>query len=323
MVSENYYPGDLERGDQATTATGHRRVALNGHGDSRKRDDGSKKAVADHAPTVSIEHETMKPLSQEIVPASGQTAFPCQQSTSPAQLRGPVSSPDPGTTATGQEEAVPGVKDTYGAACNATGAATVGQASVAPLNMAGTTTQDSDSVSSSSNDTDHPEDLGDLDPDAEAACAEPGPWGYEKLGLFMGEVPEHAIFKRFGGLSMEDLLYQQAELADLQWQYRQIQKSNRLSEHPFRRKYTRAWSIFQRSHLHRARYDGHSNQQWKLMHKIRVKLGRYRGFSLLFLNLPQPPPGPSKLGRSSWCLSRDTVPNTSDHSGQSQAAHVF
>lgn len=54
------------------------------------------------------------------------------------------------------------------------------------------------------------------------APANAEPRGYHRLADLMGHYPEAAIFRRFGSLNMLNLLSLQAELIDLQVQFRDI-----------------------------------------------------------------------------------------------------
>jgi hypothetical protein len=54
------------------------------------------------------------------------------------------------------------------------------------------------------------------------APAHAEPRGYHRLADLMGHYPEAAIFRRFGSLNMLNLLSLQAELVDLQVQFRDI-----------------------------------------------------------------------------------------------------
>jgi hypothetical protein len=54
------------------------------------------------------------------------------------------------------------------------------------------------------------------------APAHQEPRGYHRLADLMGQYPEVSIFRRFGSLNMLNLLSLQAELIDLQIQFRDI-----------------------------------------------------------------------------------------------------
>ncbi|KAL9094640.1 MAG: hypothetical protein Q9165_003200 [Trypethelium subeluteriae] len=93
--------------------------------------------------------------------------------------------------------------------------------------------------------------------------------GYPKLGQRMGLIPEQAIFRRFSALGAESLLYQQAELVDLEKELRKIQQADHEDGDELRRKYAVNWLW-----LHESNTEG-DNKQWELFLKIRAKLGDY------------------------------------------------
>ncbi len=75
-------------------------------------------------------------------------------------------------------------------------------------------------------------------PDVEAYGEPEG--GYAKLGKFIGDLPEYAIFHSFTDLYAENLLYLQAEIVQLRKELEDIQEEDRKS--PTRSKYHQDWS---------------------------------------------------------------------------------
>ena len=99
--------------------------------------------------------------------------------------------------------------------------------------------------------------------------------GYDRLGRLMGELPETAIFRRFGGLAAEDLLYRQAELIELENTLREQQKRDKESNHEDRQHYGFNWDLLQYSTNPDAE-DGNDPRQWETILAIREKLESYR-----------------------------------------------
>ncbi len=97
--------------------------------------------------------------------------------------------------------------------------------------------------------------------------------GYDRLGRFMGEQPENAIFRRFGALAAEDLLYRQAELAELENDLRSYQEADKRSGERDRQHYAVAWKLLRDSANGK---DGNDPRQWTTMLEIRAKLHDYR-----------------------------------------------
>ncbi|KAF2136186.1 uncharacterized protein K452DRAFT_205563, partial [Aplosporella prunicola CBS 121167] len=94
--------------------------------------------------------------------------------------------------------------------------------------------------------------------------------GYPRLAVQMGLMPEAAIFKRFGFLNAQNLLYMQAELASLERQLRTLQVEDAKADSR-RSAYTRNWFFLSHPNSH----EGGSDDQWRLVKKIRRKLKKY------------------------------------------------
>jgi hypothetical protein len=99
--------------------------------------------------------------------------------------------------------------------------------------------------------------------------------GYDRLGKFMGELPdsEGAIFRRFGALAAEDLLYRQAELVEIEMKLRAAQEADRDSGHEYRKHYSQAWRFLEDSV---SGHNGHDPTQMRTILDLRLKLESYR-----------------------------------------------
>jgi hypothetical protein len=97
--------------------------------------------------------------------------------------------------------------------------------------------------------------------------------GYNKIAALMGRYPESAIISQFSELNIQNLLYLQAELIGLQKDLRELEDANDRSSDPERSAYSRNWDA-----LSSAKKEGGSNEQWKLMQLINVKLKEYSAF---------------------------------------------
>lgn len=93
--------------------------------------------------------------------------------------------------------------------------------------------------------------------------------GYPAFAAMMGRTPELAILRRFSSLNIQDLLYRQAELTQLETDLRELEVSASQSVDGHRNLYARDWAWLERS-----RYDG-DDEQWQLMLNIRSKLKEY------------------------------------------------
>ncbi|KAJ9665654.1 hypothetical protein H2201_004138 [Coniosporium apollinis] len=93
--------------------------------------------------------------------------------------------------------------------------------------------------------------------------------GYPKLGRQMGLMPETAIFRRFGALNAENLLYLQAELIHLEKKLREQQLADSRDGDEVKRKYAVNWYWLSES------TDDGDGKQWDIVLKIRAKLREY------------------------------------------------
>ncbi|OCK94898.1 uncharacterized protein K441DRAFT_559211 [Cenococcum geophilum 1.58] len=93
--------------------------------------------------------------------------------------------------------------------------------------------------------------------------------GYPKLAGQMGLLPETAIFRRFGALNAQNLLYLQAELTYLEKQLRECERADNKSPKGLKSRYALDWLWLSRSAA-----DG-DEEQWELVKKIRATLKEY------------------------------------------------
>ncbi len=98
--------------------------------------------------------------------------------------------------------------------------------------------------------------------------------GYSRLDRLMGDHPNYAIFRRFGTLNTENLLYLQAEIQELELDLWKQQKEDRESGHPDWMKYVRYWLVLKESGEADAE-PGNNHRQRKLILKIRAKIKEY------------------------------------------------
>ena len=93
------------------------------------------------------------------------------------------------------------------------------------------------------------------------------PVGYPKLAEYVAVEPQLAIFKRFGALNAENLLFMQAEIAGLEEELRQIVAADLKSPDKKVRKSAKSWRILYAAREHSA--------QWQKRMEIREKLRDY------------------------------------------------
>ncbi|OCL08141.1 hypothetical protein AOQ84DRAFT_293747 [Glonium stellatum] len=93
--------------------------------------------------------------------------------------------------------------------------------------------------------------------------------GYPRLGERMGSAPEMAIFRRFGTLNAQMLLYMQSELIHLENELRELEWEDSRSDQPYRSKYSRDCFF-----LHNPKTPG-DDRQLKLVMEIKAKLKEY------------------------------------------------
>jgi hypothetical protein len=64
--------------------------------------------------------------------------------------------------------------------------------------------------------------------------------GYEGLARFMGTYPELAIFRRFGALNLQNIIYLQAEITTLEGEFQDIVAEDNMN--PERKIFSRDWN---------------------------------------------------------------------------------
>jgi hypothetical protein len=94
--------------------------------------------------------------------------------------------------------------------------------------------------------------------------------GYARIASFMHRNNETALFRHFGTLSIQNLLYIQAELIELEYELSQLVETDKRSGHPNRQHYAKDWW-----HLSHSEQDG-DTAQWEKVLEIRAKLKEYR-----------------------------------------------
>ncbi|KAG9236257.1 hypothetical protein BJ875DRAFT_503479 [Amylocarpus encephaloides] len=96
--------------------------------------------------------------------------------------------------------------------------------------------------------------------------------GYPKLACHMGQYSENAIFRRFGSLNSQNLLYLQAEITHLERDLRDLESIDNQTQQGSDRVFASNWYW-----LDDSRHD-ESHPQLQLVLAIRAKLKEYNGF---------------------------------------------
>lgn len=86
----------------------------------------------------------------------------------------------------------------------------------------------------------------------------------------MGKYPELGMVYRFSSLTIQSLLYQQAEIIGLQQDLHELEVINDKSQDKVRASFSRNWFALSSAD----EYDG-SDEQWRLVLEIREKLKEY------------------------------------------------
>ena len=108
---------------------------------------------------------------------------------------------------------------------------------------------------------------------------EPAPVdGYSKLAELYGQKPEVAIFKRFGRLNAENLLFLQAELLLLEQELKEIIAEDLRSENEQVRLYARSFWAMEHYSQH-----GGDSLQWLKRIEIKKKLKEYSTLSTILV----------------------------------------
>lgn len=100
------------------------------------------------------------------------------------------------------------------------------------------------------------------------------PEGYARLASLMSAHPETAVLRRFSYLNNLNLLYFQAELANLENALAEAASKDAKSGDVERIIYARDWQSLSES-LRATNDDAHDSTQWKIMLDIREKLKEY------------------------------------------------
>ena len=98
--------------------------------------------------------------------------------------------------------------------------------------------------------------------------------GYPKLAGHMGKYPESAIYRRFGSLNSQNLLYFQAELTHLEQKLRRLEAADLASTEEHRSDYSKDWYW-----LNNSVFETNS-EQLETFQAIRSKLKEYSQFFL-------------------------------------------
>lgn len=112
-------------------------------------------------------------------------------------------------------------------------------------------------------------------PSRQSSISEPlGKGGYARLAELMSSVNSTAVFRRFAKLSVENILYLQADLVRLENKLRKIQEEDRHARRP-RALYHMDWTMILYSDGIAKRGEG-DNQQYKTIIEIQTRLREYR-----------------------------------------------
>jgi hypothetical protein len=93
--------------------------------------------------------------------------------------------------------------------------------------------------------------------------------GYPKLASHMAQYSENALFRRFSGLGVRNILYLQAELVHLEQRLHRLETTDSISSEGHRAKYSKDWYWLNNSSEDRA------NEQLDVVLSIRSKLKAY------------------------------------------------
>ena len=88
--------------------------------------------------------------------------------------------------------------------------------------------------------------------------------GYAKLSQLMGEFPDVAVFKRYSTLNVQNILYLQARLENLEARLRQFALEDETSNAAARKLYSRDWYSLRQS-VEPGAGEGNSNQWYTFL----------------------------------------------------------
>jgi len=117
----------------------------------------------------------------------------------------------------------------------------------------------------------------------EMPSPEPGLTGYPKLTILMGEFPDVAIFRRFGALTMLNLMRLQAELIEIEEELRRKQLQDDIAGQGTE-KYSTILSALNKSKASKEGDDDHPNQM-ALLESSQAKLIKYRPYPIFVISL--------------------------------------
>lgn len=106
-------------------------------------------------------------------------------------------------------------------------------------------------------------------PETSSNSTNAAPPGYPRLAERMSVIPEQAVFRRFGALNAQRLLFLQAELIHFEIKLSKQQFSDKTDPQSNRGKNARSWYTL--SH----QKDTADGEQWKLVQIIMQKLKEY------------------------------------------------
>ena len=92
--------------------------------------------------------------------------------------------------------------------------------------------------------------------------------GYHRLSQLMGSTPAVAIVRRYGTLNIQNILYMQAEISELETELQQIAVEDRFSGDPEKERFSREWWRL-------AGAQGGDSLQWNKWLEVRTKLDEY------------------------------------------------
>jgi hypothetical protein len=99
--------------------------------------------------------------------------------------------------------------------------------------------------------------------------------GYARLAEHMGRHPELAIYRRYGTLANQTLLFYHAEIAELEQRLQELQERDRNSGDKVCQLYDRAWSLLSSS-AKLGNPGSPQREQYDLVMKLRKLMGKYR-----------------------------------------------
>ena len=99
--------------------------------------------------------------------------------------------------------------------------------------------------------------------------------GYEKIALTMSKHDDLSIFRRFNTLNAQNLLYLQAELHILEWEFQEQLAKDLTSTEEERKYYAFDWKTLDRVYQESTDKSTDVNAQMRLILKIREKIKEY------------------------------------------------